>query len=136
MMLLEHDAKELLRVRGLPIPAATLVRRGDDAGAVAAPVVVKAQVPVGGRGKAGGIALCRTSDEARAALTRTLAMSIKGHPVRSCRLEAPVAFAHEAYLSFIVDPAAGGVRILMSASGGVDVEDEHARANLLSAESA
>ncbi|QGZ93673.1 ATP-grasp domain-containing protein [Terricaulis silvestris] len=136
MMLLEHDAKELLRARGVPVPSAMLVRRGDNSADITAPVVVKAQVPVGGRGKAGGIALCRTEEEARAALARILAMTIKGHPVRSCGLEAPVVFAHEAYLSFIIDPVAGGVRILMSASGGVHVEDESARANLLSAESA
>ena len=130
MMLLEHDAKELLRARGLPAPAAILARAGE-APAFDLPVVVKAQVPVGGRGKAGGIAICDTREEADAALKRILALSIKGHAVRACRLEAPVSFGLEAYVSFIVDPAAGNVRILMSASGGVDVEDEAHRAQML-----
>lgn len=132
MMLLEHDAKELLRARGLPVPAATLARAGD-APAFDLPIVVKAQVPVGGRGKAGGIAICNTRAEADAALRRILALSIKGHAVRACRLEAPAALGAEAYVSFIVDPAAGNVRILMSASGGVDVEDEAHRAQMLTA---
>ncbi len=134
MMLLEHDAKEILRARGLPVPAAVLVRAHDRAHAgMPAPVVVKAQAPVGGRGKAGGIAVCHTQAEADAALHRILNMRIKGHPVRACRLEAPVSFESEAYLSFIVDPTAANIRILMSASGGVDVESHDARAGLLSA---
>lgn len=125
MMLLEHDAKEILRARGLPVPQARLLRGAEAAGAkFATPVVVKAQVPVGGRGKTGGIALCHTEDEARAALARILGMTIKGHAVRACRLETPVAFEAEAYLSFIIDPAAGNVRIMMSASGGIDIESQ------------
>jgi len=133
MMLLEHDAKEILRGRGLPVPSAVLVKAGAAHAPIAAPVVVKAQVPVGGRGKAGGIIMCRSAAEAETALTRLLGSRIKGHEVRACRCETPVAFVTEAYLSFIIDPGAGAVRVLMSAAGGVDVESEEARAALLSA---
>ncbi|HVV32072.1 MAG TPA: ATP-grasp domain-containing protein [Vitreimonas sp.] len=135
MMLLEHDAKELLRARGLPVPQATLVRARDaHSASLSAPVVVKAQAPVGGRGKAGGIVLCQTEAEASTALARILGMQIKGHAVRACRLEAPVAYQSEAYLSFMVDPAHANVRVLMSASGGVEIESQQENLLATSAE--
>jgi succinyl-CoA synthetase beta subunit len=125
MMLLEHHAKQLLAARGLPVPDGSLVRADAvHAIALAAPIVVKAQVPVGGRGKAGGIAVCESQAEAEAALARILGMQIKGHTVRACRLEAPVAYRSEAYLCFMIDPAEANVRVLMSGQGGVDIESQ------------
>jgi succinyl-CoA synthetase beta subunit len=130
MMLLEHDAKALLAADGLPVPAGVLLRAGE-----ASPTetgVVKAQVPVGGRGKAGGIRLARdraAMDEAIAAL---IGMTIKGHVVHAVRVEALVDFVAEAYLSLTLDAGAGAVTIMMSPHGGVEVEDEATRADLAS----
>jgi len=135
MMLLEHDAKELLRALGLNVPRATLALTVADAASAAIPVVVKAQVPVGGRGKAGGIRMARTAAERDAATIDILGMTIKGHEVRSVRLEQPVDFIAEAYLSFTVDAATAKVRILISPEGGMDIEDDAARVQLLSATS-
>jgi succinyl-CoA synthetase beta subunit len=132
MMLLEHDAKELLGELGLPIPAGRLVRSRQHANFDGA-AVIKAQVPVGGRGKAGGIKLIRSAAEAEAALAAVLGMTIKGHEVRAVRIEETVDFVAEAYLSFTVDAGPGNVRILMSRHGGVEVEDESTRADLLGA---
>lgn len=130
MMLLEHDAKELLAELGLPVPAGRLVRAGEPAG-VRNTAVVKAQVAVGGRGKAGGIRPVRSAAEADAALRALFGMTIKGHEVRAARIEEMVDFVAEAYLSFTVDAGPGTARILMSRHGGVEVEDESTRAELL-----
>jgi succinyl-CoA synthetase beta subunit len=127
MMLLEHHAKELLGRSGIPVPAGIMVSSVDEAGAIAIPVVVKAQVPVGGRGKAGGIVFAQSQSELRDALGRIMRMSIKGHRVRTCRLEQPVEFARECYLSLSVDANAGAIRVMLSATGGVDIENPESR---------
>src|SRR4029077_10283944 len=101
--LLQREAKALLGRSGIPVPAGIMVSSVDEAGAIAIPVVVKAQVPVGGRGKAGGIVFAQSQSELRDALGRIMRMSIKGHRVRTCRLEQPVEFARECYLSLSVD---------------------------------
>lgn len=129
MMLLEHDAKELLAEIGLPVPRGALLRAGEKP-SLAPPLVVKAQVPVGGRGKAGGIRLVRDPADLDTALGAVLGMTIKGHEVRACRLEETVDFVAEAYLSFTLDAGPGNVRVLMSPHGGIEVEDEATRADL------
>ena len=125
MYLLEHDAKQLLAAAGVPVPAGCLA---DSAQALAAaalppgPWVVKAQVPVGGRGKAGLVRIT----ESRADLTQLVAGMLgkrhRGHAVGSCRIEQCTRSAHEAYLGFMLAPESGSVRVLASATGGVDIE--------------
>jgi succinyl-CoA synthetase beta subunit len=131
MMLLEHDAKALLAARGLPVPAGMLLRAGGtlpawDAG------VVKAQVPVGGRGKAGGIRLARDRGALRDAIDAIIGMHIRGHRVHAVRIEEMVDFAGEAYLSFALDAARAAVTVMMSPHGGIEVEDESTRGDLAS----
>lgn len=135
MMLLEHDAKTLLAAAGLPVPDGVLVRSGDPAGLphFPLPLVLKAQAPVGGRGKAGGIRLARDRDAVATGLDALLGMDIKGHRIRACRVEQAVEFVGEAYLSFTLDAGPGSIRLLLSAQGGVDVEDPAMRPHLLSA---
>ena len=125
MYLLEHDAKVLLGAGGIPVPAGCLVESAaalDTAALPPGPWVVKAQVPVGGRGKAG---LVRITDS-RAALAELvggmLGKSHRGHTVGACRIERASAAQHEVYLGFMLAPEAGGVRVLASARGGVEVE--------------
>ncbi|MBJ7439513.1 MAG: hypothetical protein JHD35_10875 [Sphingopyxis sp.] len=131
MMLIEHDAKILLAERGLPVPGGSLHRAGEALPDMA-DAVVKAQVPVGGRGKAGGVRLARDQIALDRAVTDILGMTIKGHDVRAVRIEALVDFVHEAYLSFTLDAGAGAVIVMMSPHGGVEVEDEGTRADLAS----
>lgn len=123
MLLLEQDAKSLLAERGVRVPRN--VRAGEDGSATAPdfapPFVVKAQVPVGGRGKAGGIRIVREPDRTQEACRAILGMTIKGHRVRSCLIEEAVD-GRETYLSYTLDPVAGAVRILFSPQGGIDVE--------------
>jgi succinyl-CoA synthetase beta subunit len=123
MLLLEHDAKTLLESAGVPVPPGCLT--GTGAIPPDGPVVVKAQVPVGGRGKAGGIRAADDPQGVREAVTALVGMTIKGHVVRECRIERQVR-GREVYLSLSIDPAAGGIRLLFAPEGGVEVEALHA----------
>jgi succinyl-CoA synthetase beta subunit len=129
LLLLEHDAKELVRSHGIPVPSGVFVDSQsvadmtlDGAGAW----VVKAQVAVGGRGKAGGVGFAATTDEVADFIHACAGKSIKGHAIAGFRVEQKVDFIHEVYLSFMVDAAHRGVRVLLSAQGGMDIE-EHAQ---------
>lgn len=112
MMLVEADGKALLRAVGIPVPA------GADA---PGPWMVKAQVPVGGRGLAGGVARCASQAEVEAASRRIVGSRIKGHTVDAVLVEQAVG-GQERYLSVMVDPAGYGLRVMWSAQGGVEIE--------------
>lgn len=123
MMLLEHDAKVLLRDAGVRCPDGWLA---SDAGfsmpdGAPYPVAVKAQVPVGGRGKAGGIRLCHDAAEVSNALGDILGMAIKGYTVRACRVETGVS-GQERYMAVKLVPDRGQVCCLYSDAGGVEIE--------------
>jgi len=135
MMLLEHDAKSLLAQDGIPIPDGLLAFTADTADLRARPCMVKAQVPIGGRGKAGGIRQAETIAQQREALAQLLGMTIRGHTVRACRVEELVQ-GTECYLSFSLDPARGRLKVLFSAQGGVDIEARAGTAALLAADAA
>ena len=125
MLLLEHDGKELLAGYGLPVAQGLLVETAgafDESRLPPGPWVVKAQVPTGGRGKAGGIRMADSPAQARGHLQALLGSKLKGHTVHGCRIEQRVQGGTEAYLSLSADGASGGVRILMSAQGGVEIE--------------
>jgi succinyl-CoA synthetase beta subunit len=125
MLLLEHDGKQMLEIRGIPVAPGVLVRNATACDAAALPPgpwVVKAQVPVGGRGKAGGIRMADTQADVAAHVDALAGIRIRGHAVRECRVEQRIAGGREAYLSLMVDPVDAGVRLMMSASGGVDIE--------------
>ena len=125
MKLLEYQAKEVLASLGIAIPPGLVARTPDEAAAAAAelgPVAVKAQVPVGGRGKAGGIKLARTADEARAAAEQIIGMDIKGFTVPLVYCEGALDIAKEIYLGFTVDRDARANILMLSAKGGMDIE--------------
>ncbi len=125
MKLLEYQAKEVLASLGIAIPPGEVVRNADEAAAACArlgPVAVKAQVPVGGRGKAGGIKLARTPDEARRAAEQIIGMDIKGFKVPLVYCEAALEIEREIYLGFTVDRDARANILMLSARGGIDIE--------------
>ncbi|HYT40365.1 MAG TPA: ATP-grasp domain-containing protein, partial [Acidimicrobiia bacterium] len=107
MDLFEYQGKQLLARFGVPVSAGEAVETVDDAVTAADrlgyPVVVKAQVQVGGRGKAGGIKLANTTDEARLHANNILGMDIKGHVVRRLWVEHASDIAKEYYASFTLD---------------------------------
>jgi succinyl-CoA synthetase beta subunit len=124
--LFEYQGKQLLARFGVPVSPGEAVETVDDAVAAAGrlgfPVVVKAQVQVGGRGKAGGIKLANTTDEVRQHASNILGMDIKGHLVRTVWIEKASDIAEEYYASFTLDRAAKKHLGMVSAKGGVDIE--------------
>ncbi len=127
MDLLEYQGKRLLAGHGIAIPkgevAETPEAARSAAEAIGGRVVVKAQVQVGGRGKAGGIKLADTPDEAAAHASEILGMDIKGHTVRSVWIEEASAIAREYYASVTFDRAARKPLVMLSAKGGMDIEE-------------
>ena len=125
MKLLEYQAKEVLASLGIPIPPGVVARTPDEAAAAVekiGPVAVKAQVPVGGRGKAGGIKLAKTPDDARKAAQQIIGMDIKGFKVPLVYCEAALDIEREIYVGFTVDRDARANVLLVSAKGGMDIE--------------
>ncbi len=125
MKLLEYQAKEVLASLGIAIPPGRVARTPEEAAAACAelgPIAVKAQVPVGGRGKAGGIKLARSPDEARAAAQQIIGMDIKGFKVPLVYCETALDIEREIYLGFTVDRDARANILMLSAKGGIDIE--------------
>ena len=126
MKLHEHQAKEVFADAGIPVPesrlAATVEEAVEAAEAVGYPAAVKAQVRVGGRGKAGGIELVDDADEARAAAEDILGMELKGLHVDEVLVEAVVDFVDELYVGVTMDRDAGEPVAMVSTRGGVDIE--------------
>ncbi len=127
MDLLEHAGKRVLAGHGVPVPIGHLaldLEQAVAAGeAVGYPVVVKAQVPVGGRGKAGGIKLATDADELIVAAEAILGMSIKGHVARRLWVEEALTSARECYASFTFDRSTKLHLGMLSARGGMDIEE-------------
>src|SRR5438034_2115194 len=125
MKLLEYQAKEVLASLGIAIPPGRVARTPQEAAGACAelgPVAVKAQVPVGGRGKAGGIKLAGTPEEARAAAEAIIGMDIKGFRVPLVYCETALDIERELYLGFTVDRDARANILMLSARGGMDIE--------------
>ncbi|MFG1626297.1 ADP-forming succinate--CoA ligase subunit beta [Kribbella sp. NPDC049227] len=127
MDLMEYQAKELFARHGVPVTLGRVIDDPDDAAAAAAElggrVVVKAQVKTGGRGKAGGVKLAATPDEAVAKAGEILGMDIKGHTVHRVLLAPAAAIAEEYYFSFLVDRANRNYLCIASTEGGVEIEE-------------
>jgi succinyl-CoA synthetase beta subunit len=122
----EHAAKPLLAAAGIEIPPGRLAASPEEAGAIAqalGPCVVKAQVPAGKRGKAGGIKLAATPAEAKAHAAAILGMVIGDYRVERLLIEAQVPIAREMYAAVLNDPASKGPLLLFSAVGGMDIEE-------------
>lgn len=126
MDLFEYQGKQFFAHYGLPVSPGEATDTVDDAVAAADrlgyPVVVKAQVQVGGRGKAGGIKLAGDADEVRTHASNILGMDIKGHVVRRLWIEVASDIAEEYYASFTLDRSARKHLGMLSAEGGVEIE--------------
>ena len=126
MDLYEYQGKQLFAQYGMPVSAGEAVETVDAAVAAADkvgyPVVVKAQVQVGGRGKAGGIKVAGDADECRRYATDILGMGIKGHTVEIVWIESASDIASEYYASFTLDRSAKLHLGMLSAEGGVEIE--------------
>ena len=125
MKLLEYQAKQRFAGAGITVPQGRLARTPDEAAAAAAElgtIAIKAQVPIGGRGKAGGIAVVATPEEARREAQRILSMDIRGYPVRSVWCETGLDIEAELYLGITLDRDRCRLVVIFSAAGGMDIE--------------
>ena len=127
MKLHEYQAKSYFAREGIPIPRSRLATTPAEAKQIAAeigyPVVLKAQVLVGGRGKAGGILLVKDENDLDPAANTILNSKIKGISVQRILVEKAVNFTQEIYLGITVDRALAQPVIILSASGGVEIEE-------------
>ena len=131
MDLFEHQAKELFAEHGVPVPAGKVARTPEEARAIAEEfaaagtprVVVKAQVKAGGRGKAGGVKVADSPEDAEEAARRILGMDIKGHTVHKVLVEEASAIAQEYYFSFLLDRANRTFLSICSVEGGMEIEE-------------
>lgn len=126
MKIHEFQAKEIFAKFGLPIPKGEVVTNPEEARNIAVryekPVMVKAQVHVGGRGKAGGIKFCKEPDDAFFAAQEVLGMNIKGLIVKKILVTEAVDIKHEAYVGVIVDRQSKKNVVMVSPAGGIDIE--------------
>jgi succinyl-CoA synthetase beta subunit len=131
MDLFEYQGKQYFAKFGIPVSAGGVAHTVDEAMKVAEsagyPVVVKAQVQVGGRGKAGGIKLANNADEVRHHAGNIIGMDIKGHLVKRVWVEHASDIAEEYYASFTLDRAAKKHLLMLSAQGGVEIEEVAAK---------
>ena len=123
MRLLEFQAKRLLAEKEISIPKGALISSPNDLQKVVFPALLKAQVPVGGRGKAGAIKRVEQAQEALPVLDEMLASTIKGHPVQAVLAEDPVEVIGEVYVAYLTDKQANMPLLMASSAGGVDIEE-------------
>ena len=126
MRLHEHEAAQLFQQAGIPVPPFALARTAEEVVAalerVQLPVIIKAQVLVGSRGKHGGIVAAETADEVRGKAGALLGSSLRGLAVESVMVARKVPIARELYVGATIDPAAGAITILLGVAGGIEVE--------------
>ncbi|TMD88642.1 MAG: ADP-forming succinate--CoA ligase subunit beta [Chloroflexi bacterium] len=126
MKFLEYQVKERFRAAGIPVPDGRLAKTPDEAALAAGalgPIAVKAQVPVGGRGKAGGIKLAKTAADAKRVAGEILGMTIKGYTVREIWCETAQDITRELYLGLTLDRDARKPVLILSAQGGMEIEE-------------
>lgn len=132
MKIHEYQARQILAERGIPVPEGDVAATPDDAERIARrigrPVMVKAQVHAGGRGKAGGVKYAGTPGDAKACAQRILGMRIKGLDVGKVLVTAAEEIVSESYVGIVLDRSTKRPVVMVSPAGGVEIE-ETARAN-------
>jgi succinyl-CoA synthetase beta subunit len=122
MKLLEYEAKNLLSQSGIIVPRSSTLHQNDSP-QLPLPVVLKSQVPTGGRGKAGGIQIVENQKDLPQTIDDLFTLSIKGFRPHTLLAEEKLAIAHEYYLSLTIDRVTAEIRLIAHANGGVEVED-------------
>ncbi|MDI6840108.1 MAG: ADP-forming succinate--CoA ligase subunit beta [bacterium] len=127
MKIHEYQAKDIFRRYGIPVPQGEVAETVDEVKKIATklgkPVAVKAQVLVGGRGKAGGIKLAKTPEEAEEGARKILGMNIKGITIKKVLVTESVDIKSEAYMGIILDRRTKKPVVMVSAAGGIDIEE-------------
>ena len=127
MRLHEYQSKSIFAQHGIPIPKGRVANSAGEVKQIAEElggrVVIKAQVLIGGRGKAGGIRLAKSVEEAEEIATQILSMDLKGLPVRRVLVDEIVSFSKEIYLGITNDRTERKPVIIASGAGGIDIEE-------------
>ncbi len=127
MKIHEYQAKDIFKKFHIPVPDGKVASTPEEVEKIArelgGPLVVKAQVHVGGRGKAGGIKLVKTPEEAKEVASKILGMDIKGLTVKKVLITKAIDIKDEAYIGFIVDRRSKKPLVMVSAAGGIDIEE-------------
>lgn len=126
MRLYEFEGKAIFKKHGIPVPEGQMVESAEEARAAFSrlkPAVIKSQVLIGGRGKAGGIKFPNNEEEAQKFAEELLSLSIKGYKVRKLLVEKRITIAQELYVGITIDRSEGKPILLASAKGGMDVEE-------------
>lgn len=126
MNLLEHEAKTLLKKSLVPTPSGTVITKDTDASSLTLPVVLKSQVPIGGRGKLGGVKIIENHKDMDGAISRLLSLEIKGHTPNVLLAEEKLAIKTEHYLSLFIDRNTAEIRLMAHKNGGIEVEGNEA----------
>lgn len=122
MNLLEYEAKNILKTATIPVPNSSLIKKGGSL-PTSFPIVLKSQVPTGGRGKAGGIIIVNSVSEAQKAVDALFQLEIKGYLPQTLLAEEKLNITRELYLSLLVDRTTAGLKLIAHTNGGVEVED-------------
>ena len=127
MKLHEYQSKRIFGQYGVPVPQGYCVDTAEEAvhaaETIGLPVVIKSQVLVGGRGKAGGVKVAKTLDEVREKAQAILSLTIKGLPVRRVLIDPAADIRSEIYLGIVIDRATRRATLMASAAGGMDIEE-------------
>ena len=124
MKLLEYEAKTLLRRANIPVPHATVIRDNSSIPATI-PVVLKSQVPTGGRGKAGGILVANNYEEVDRAVEKLFSLKINGFKPSSIIAEEKLSIKNEFYFSLVIDKPTARIELVAHRKGGVEVEENN-----------
>jgi succinyl-CoA synthetase beta subunit/citryl-CoA synthetase large subunit len=122
MRLLEYESKEILKKYGIPLPMGQVVSRSEDL-QMDGPIVLKAQIPLGGRGKAGGIIEAERQEEAKSGIEHLLSTEVKGYRPKKILVEEKIAVEQEFFSSVTYDTVAKSPLAIFSQEGGVDIEE-------------
>jgi len=122
MRLLEHESKRILEKYRIALPVGRLVGQGEPL-TIDGPVMLKAQIPIGGRGKAGGILEATQAEEARQKVSHLLQSNIRGYIPKSVYMEEKKAVKQEFFMAITYDTVAKAPMVIFSAEGGVDIEE-------------
>ncbi len=126
MKLLEYEAKQLLRKSHLPVPDSKLIASIADIVTITTPIVLKSQVPTGGRGKLGGVVIVEDANELNQTAKQLFTLDIKGFTPNALLAEEKIEIQDEHYLSLLIDRDTGTIRLVAHRDGGVEVENNQA----------
>jgi len=123
MRLLEFQAKRILTEYGIPVPQSVLMISPEDLRKVSFPAVLKAQLPIGGRGKAGAIRIARGAEEGTSMIRDLFSATVKGYPVEAILAEELIDVQKELYVAYLIDKQANLPLLMASVGGGVEIEE-------------